>query len=105
MDFFSGTSKHYLGHNPAASYLIFLLLISSLVVCMSGYKAYTAKEGKRAIDLSRSLSLVISAYADNDDDERNITTVMRQKRKMSDLTGKKKATAIGKTDTRCQLNS
>lgn len=67
---FSGKSKHYLGHNPAASYMIFLLLISSLVVCLSGYKAYTAKEGKLSIELSRSLSLVASAYADDDDDER-----------------------------------
>lgn len=68
--------KHYVGHNPAGGWMIVALLISLLVVTISGLKLYAVEEGRgplAGVDLQ--MSLVATAYAkrgreDDDDHER-----------------------------------
>lgn len=64
-----GTPKYYAGHNPAAAWMIVLLLAGSLVVSLSGYMAYTAKKQDQATERTSTFSMVQSAYADDDGDD------------------------------------
>jgi cytochrome b len=43
---FSRKPKHYLGHNPAAGWMVIVLLISLFVTTISGLKLYAVEEGK-----------------------------------------------------------
>jgi len=65
----TGTPAYYSGHNPAAAWMIIFLLIGSLVVCLSGYAAYAAREMKPILGIDTELSIVVSAYADDDENE------------------------------------
>jgi cytochrome b len=60
----AGKPKPYTGHNPAAAWMILFLLIGSIVVCLSGYKAYATKQIKSSLTFNTGVSLVTNAYAD-----------------------------------------
>jgi cytochrome b len=55
---------HYMGHNPAAAWMVIFFLTCSVVVCFSGHMAYTKKGGKYSSGIASSL-LVTNAYADD----------------------------------------
>lgn len=62
--------KHYIGHNPAGGWMIMALLMSLLVVTLSGLKLYAVEEGKGPLaGISPDLSLIQTAYANDDDDD------------------------------------
>jgi cytochrome b len=61
-----GKAKHYIGHNPAAAWMILFLLSGSLFVCFSGLMVCVSKENP-SDSVSDSISLVGTAYADDDD--------------------------------------
>jgi cytochrome b len=62
----AGKPKHYTGHNPAAAWMILFFLIGSIVVCISGYKAYAAKGMKSSLDFNNTDSFIAKVYADRD---------------------------------------
>jgi cytochrome b len=68
-DMLSGSPKHYLGHNPAGAAMIFALLLSLVVVTYSGLKVYAIEEGAGPLAQATDISLIKSAYADDDDDD------------------------------------
>ena len=68
-DMLSGSPKHYLGHNPAGAAMIFALLLSLVVVTYSGLKVYAIEEGAGPLAQGTEISLITSAYADDDDDD------------------------------------
>ncbi len=69
-DLFSGSPKHYLGHNPAGGAMIIALLLSLIVVTYSGLKVYAIEEGAGPLAMQAvDISPIKSAYADDDDDE------------------------------------
>jgi len=65
----TGKPTYFIGHNPAAAWVILFFLISSLVVCLSGYAAYVSKEAKPVLGLSTEFSFIGKAYADEDEKE------------------------------------
>ena len=64
-----GKPKHYIGHNPAAAWMILLLLTSSTITCLTGYAAHTVKKGMNSIGSGNTISIVGAAYADDDKNE------------------------------------
>ncbi len=66
-----GKPKHYIGHNPAAAWMILLLLTGSLVTCLTGYAAHTVKKGMNSLGSGNTISIVARAYADDDTNERH----------------------------------
>jgi cytochrome b len=60
----TGKAKYYTGHNPAAAWMVILFLTCSIVVCLSGFMAFTTKEMKHSLWLNNKYSFVESAYAD-----------------------------------------
>ena len=67
----TGKTTHYIGHNPAAAWMILLLLSSSIIICLTGYAAHTAKRGMNSIGSGNTISIVGNAYADDDRKERH----------------------------------
>ncbi|MBB5348421.1 cytochrome b/b6 domain-containing protein [Desulfoprunum benzoelyticum] len=67
----TGKPTHYIGHNPAAAWMILLLLASSIIVCLTGYAAHTTKRGLNSIGSGNTISIVGNAYADDDKNERH----------------------------------
>ncbi|MGB3225692.1 MAG: cytochrome b/b6 domain-containing protein [Desulforhopalus sp.] len=67
----TGKTTHYIGHNPAAAWMILLLLSSIIIVCLTGYAAHTTKRGPNSIGSGNTISIVGNAYADDDKDERH----------------------------------
>lgn len=75
----SGKPTHYIGHNPAAAWMILLLITNSILICLSGYAAYATKGENPSFGFGNTLSIVENAYADDekeeedddDDDEEN----------------------------------
>lgn len=66
---FSGSPKHYLGHNPAGGWMVVVLLVSLALSSWTGLKAY-AEEGHGPL-ATNDISLIRSAYADDDHDHNN----------------------------------
>jgi cytochrome b len=72
----AGHPKHYIGHNPAAAWMIFALLFSLIMTSVSGLKVYGI-EGHGPLASSTTESTVITAdfspiraaRADDDEDE------------------------------------
>lgn len=60
-----GKPTHYIGHNPAAAWMIIFLLANSMLICLSGYAAYAAKSNNSSFGFGNTLSIVESAYADD----------------------------------------
>lgn len=67
----TGKTTHYTGHNPAAAWMILLLLSSSIIICLTGYAAHTAKRDINSIGSDNTISIVGNAYADDDKNERH----------------------------------
>ena len=72
----SGKPDHYLGHNPAGSWMIFALLISLVMTTVSGLQAYgieghgpLADAQSGAPTFAASTSFIRDARADDDADE------------------------------------
>lgn len=63
---FSGSPKHYLGHNPAAGWMVLVLLVSLALTTWTGLEAY-AVEGHGPLAAATNMSLINTAYADSDD--------------------------------------
>ncbi len=66
-DLFTGSPKHYTGHNPAAAWMVIFFIITSLVVCVSGYKEYATKGNASSLGFSNEYSFIPNAYADDDE--------------------------------------
>ena len=65
----SGHAQHYLGHNPAAAYMILILLFMLLAASFSGLKLYGIQgDGPLAADVN--LSIVSSALADDEREQK-----------------------------------
>jgi cytochrome b len=67
----SGKPKHYIGHNPAAAWMILLLLASSIITCLTGYAAHAVKKPINPLGSGNTISIVGTAYADDDKKERH----------------------------------
>lgn len=61
-----GSPRYYIGHNPAAGWMVILLLIFLAMVCGTGQMAYKFKEQGRS---AQNFSFIKNAYADSDDDD------------------------------------
>lgn len=67
---FSGKPQHYLGHNPAAGWMVIALLISLFVTTISGLQVYAVEDGKGPLaGVSSEFSLISTANADDDEKE------------------------------------
>ena len=76
-----GRPKHYIGHNPAGGFMIFIMLLSLLALTLTGLKAYGVKgHGPMA---KHEISFMTNAFADSDDkqnyDEHNNRKLRSQK--------------------------
>lgn len=61
--------EHYTGHNPAAGWMVVVMLLSLFVVTMSGLKVYAIEEGLGPLaGEAPALSVISTAYADDDSD-------------------------------------
>ncbi len=60
-----GRPKHYMGHNPAGGVMIIILLLSLLLLTLTGLKAYGV-EGHGPL-ANHEISLISNAFADSDD--------------------------------------
>lgn len=66
---FSATPEHFIGHNPAAGWMVMLLLIFLVITSYTGLKVYGAEgHGPLAAGTGR-VTLVASAHANDDDDD------------------------------------
>ncbi|MFV1973696.1 MAG: cytochrome b/b6 domain-containing protein [Thiohalobacterales bacterium] len=62
-----GKPKHYMGHNPAAGWMVMVMLLTLFVVTLSGLKVYAYEEGSDLFAGATPVVTVISAaYADSD---------------------------------------
>jgi cytochrome b len=59
----SGKTRHYLGHNPVAAAMVFLLLVSLTCTVFAGLKTYAA-DGKGPLAVN-SISIIPTARADD----------------------------------------
>lgn len=59
-----GKPTHYTGHNPAAAWMILLLLTSSIIICLTGYADYSARRNKLPVDTNHKFLIVENSYAD-----------------------------------------
>lgn len=66
-----GTSRRYLGHNPAAAWMVMVLIVLLLLVNATGYLAQPVKGSGAEVSASSVLSFVGSAWADDDDHDRD----------------------------------
>ena len=67
----TGSTTHYTGHNPAAAWMILLLLSSSIMICLTGYAAHTTKRDINSISSDNTILFVGNAYADDDKNGRH----------------------------------
>ncbi len=65
-----GTSRRYLGHNPAAAWMMMALILLMLLVNATGYLAQPLKSSGTGIAAQSALSFIGSAWADDDDHHR-----------------------------------
>lgn len=66
----SGSPRRYVGHNPAGGYMVVLLLVTLLVVTITGLKAY-GTEGHGPLAANAEISVISTARADEDEREEN----------------------------------
>ncbi|MEN8205929.1 MAG: cytochrome b/b6 domain-containing protein [Pseudomonadota bacterium] len=67
-DLLARKPKHYMGHNPAGGWMVLALLLTLIVVSVSGLKVYAIEEGlgPLAADVP-ALTLISPAHADDDE--------------------------------------
>lgn len=69
-DLLAGRPQHHVGHNPAAGWMIVVLLVTLAVITVSGLKVYAIEEGLGPLaDGAHSISIISQALADSDDDD------------------------------------
>lgn len=61
----TGKPTHYIGHNPAAAWMIIFFLANSMLICLSGYAACAAQGKNPSFGFGNTFSMVESAYADD----------------------------------------
>lgn len=61
-----GSPQYYIGHNPAAGWMVIVLLIMLVFVCVTGHMAYKIKGQGLAV---QGFAFVKYAHADSDEDE------------------------------------
>lgn len=76
----TGKPTHYIGHNPAAAWMILLLLTNSVIICLTGYAAHTVKKGMNTIGSGNTISIVGTVYADDHKNERHEANHKERKR-------------------------
>jgi len=65
-----GSPKYYIGHNPAAGWMVLFLLALLFVVCGTGHMAYQAKDQSLLTDGNNNLFTIVKyAHADSDEEE------------------------------------
>ena len=64
-----GKTRHYLGHNPAAAAMVFLLLVSLTSTVFAGLKTYAA-DGKGPLAASSTGIIPVARADDGDEQER-----------------------------------
>jgi cytochrome b len=64
--FLSGSSGHYLGHNPAGGLMVLVLMASLLITCWTGLKAW-GEEGHGPLSAENSISITATAHTDGGD--------------------------------------
>jgi cytochrome b len=73
-----GKPRHYMGHNPAGGFMIFIMLLSLLSLTLTGLKAYGVKgHGPLA---KHEISFIANAFADSDDNENHDEQENRKRR-------------------------
>ncbi len=65
----SGSPKRFLGHNPAGGAMALTLLLSLIMVTVSGMKLYAIEEGKGPFAQEMLVGVVSVAHADDDEHE------------------------------------
>jgi cytochrome b len=73
-----GRAKHYIGHNPAGGFMIFIMLLSLLFLTLTGLKAYGV-EGHGPL-ANHEISFMTNAFADSDDKENHDKHNNRERR-------------------------
>lgn len=67
-DLAAGRPKRYLGHNPAGGWMVVALLLTLLVVTVSGLKVYAIEEGLGPLaGAAPALTVISVAHADDDE--------------------------------------
>lgn len=64
-----GTPKHYLGHNPAAAFMVLALLLTLLLVNATGYLALPSQDSQ---NVAADFAFVTPAWADEDEDDNHL---------------------------------
>lgn len=65
-DLITGKPKRYRGHNPAAAWMVYLFIVQTVVIGITGYGAFAAKHLKPVALIETNFSLVERAHADDD---------------------------------------
>jgi cytochrome b len=60
-------AKHYIGHNPAGGWMIILMIISLLIVIISGIKVDEIEKRENSAN-NINITFINNAYADDDDE-------------------------------------
>jgi cytochrome b len=60
-----GRPKHYIGHNPAGGFMIFIMLLSLLFLTLTGLEAYGVKG--HGLLAKNEISFMTNAFADSND--------------------------------------
>jgi len=76
----SGKPKYYIGHNPAAAWMITSLLALTIMTCVSGYAAFTAKGKNPSFESGNVFSIVKNVYADDVEHEKHKDRNARKER-------------------------
>lgn len=64
---FARSPRHYVGHNPAGGWMVLALLASLLLTTITGLKVYGVEGQGPLADGGPSVTLISSAYADDDE--------------------------------------
>lgn len=64
-----GSPKHYLGHNPAGSYMIYALLFCLFALSFTGLKLLAIEEGEGPFAATPAIEIVATAHASDDEHE------------------------------------
>lgn len=64
-----GSPRHYLGHNPAAGAMVIALLLTLVVITLSGMKLYAVEEGKGPFSVENEITLINVAHASSGEEE------------------------------------